>query len=198
MIDRDAFREMVRFHGHMCAGLAIGARAAEIGLRELAAEPGDVVAAVETHTCSVDAIQALTGCTLGNGKLFYLDHAKNAYTFWGRDGVAVRIVALPDQRPQDFWEGFARVQSGQASDEELTQFRAFQQEWSNAILEAPQEQLFRVEHIQEAPPARPPISAPVVCQRCGEATMSAWAREVDGRTLCPPCAARVGMPGGLG
>ncbi|MFN2504012.1 MAG: FmdE family protein [Acidimicrobiales bacterium] len=197
MIDQDALEHMVRFHGHMCAGLALGARAADIALRELGVGPGDVVAAVETHTCSVDAIQAMTGCTLGNGKLFYLDHAKNAYTFWGPDGAAVRVLALPDDRPPEVWDRFARVQSGQASQEELAEFFAFQQEWSKAILETPQEQLFRVERVDEAAPSRPPISAPVVCADCGEATMSAWAREVGGRRLCPPCTEKAGALGRL-
>ena len=56
-----------RFHSHMCPGLAIGIRAAEIALREVgprAANEG-VVAIVETDMCGVDAIQFLTGCTLG-------------------------------------------------------------------------------------------------------------------------------------
>ena len=188
MIDEAKLQDTVRFHGHMCAGLALGARAAEIGLRELGAAPGEVVAAIETHTCSADAIQALTGCTLGNGKLFYRDYAKNAYTFWGPDGSAVRLVALPDHRPEGFWESFARVQSGTADDEELKAFFASQQEWSARILKTADEELFRIQRVQEPPPTRPMVSTPVVCDACGESTMGGWARERGGRTLCVPCA----------
>lgn len=188
MIDEAKLQETVRFHGHMCAGLALGARAAEIALEELGATPGEVVAAIETHTCSADAVQGLTGCTLGNGKLFYRDYAKNAYTFWGPDGSAVRLVAHPDHRPAEFWESFARVQAGTADEEELGAFFAFQRQWSDQILRAPAEELFRIQRVQEPPPTRPMVSAPVVCEACGEATMEAWARPGEGRTLCVPCA----------
>lgn len=188
MIDEAKLQETVRFHGHMCAGLALGARAAEIGLRELEATPGEMVAAVETHTCSADAIQALTGCTLGNGKLFYRDYAKNAYTFWGPDGSALRLVAHPDQRPQGFWESLARVQGGTAGDDELKAFFTLQQEWSDQILQTPDEGLFHIQRVEEPPPTRPVLSAPVVCEACGEATMGPWAREREGQSLCVPCA----------
>lgn len=199
MVDETKLEEAVRFHGHMCGGLALGARAAEIGLRHLGAAPGEVVAAVETHTCSADAIQALTGCTLGNGKLFYRDYAKNAYTFWANDGRAVRLVAKPDRaRPQGFWDSFARIQAGTADEEELRAFFADQQKWSAEILEAPDEALFGIHPVHEAPPARPMVSEPVVCEACGEATMGPWARQQDGRTLCVPCAETAKSPGRLG
>jgi len=82
MTEGHALEKLVGFHGHMCTGLALGVRAANMALRALGAEGGtDLVVTVETDTCSVDAIQVLTGCTFGNGRLYYRDHAKNAYTF---------------------------------------------------------------------------------------------------------------------
>lgn len=189
MVDEEQLEAAVGFHGHMCGGLALGARAAEIGLRELGAAPGEMVVQVETHTCSADAIQALTGCTLGNGKLFYRDYAKNAYTFWAPDGRAVRLVARPDRaRPQEFWDSFARIQGGTAGEDELRSFFADQQAWSAQILQAADEELFSIDAVQEPVPTRPMVSAPVVCQECGEATMGAWTLERDGRTLCVACA----------
>ncbi|MGH2684581.1 MAG: FmdE family protein, partial [Actinomycetota bacterium] len=167
----------------MCAGLALGARVVEVALAELGpdAAPGDLIAAVETHTCSADAVQVLTGCTLGNGKLFYLDYAKNAYSFWAPNRQGVRVVALPDDgRPPEFWDGFARVQTGTATEEELASFFIGQQRWSEGILNAPAEQLFHVERLNEPPPTRPIITAPVRCASCGEATLGPWASERDG------------------
>lgn len=189
VVDQAQLDEAVRFHGHMCAGLALGARAAEIALRELGAAPGELVAAIETHTCSADAIQELTGCTLGNGKLFFRDYAKNAYTFWAADGRALRLVARPDPaRPEGFWESFTRVQAGTADEDDMRAFFADQQEWSARILQAPDEELFSIESVEQPPPSRPMVSAPVVCEACGEATMGGWARQRDGRMLCVPCA----------
>jgi formylmethanofuran dehydrogenase subunit E len=70
------FSDAVRFHGHTCPGLTIGYRAAEAAIRELATERDvneELVAIVENDSCSVDAIQAVTGCTLGKGNLIFKD-----------------------------------------------------------------------------------------------------------------------------
>jgi hypothetical protein len=62
------------FHGHLCAGLTIGIRAAQVALREIGPHSADeeVVAVVETDMCAVDATQVLTGCTFGKGNLIHL------------------------------------------------------------------------------------------------------------------------------
>lgn len=191
MIDKPRLEEVVAFHGHMCTGLALGARASEVALREFDpdAGPGELIAAVETHTCSVDAIQVLTGCTFGNGKLFYFDYGKDAYSFWASGRPGVRVVTLPaEARPPEFWETFARVQTGTASQEEMADFFAVQQKWSETILQAPPEKLFQIERLNEAPPTRPIITAPVLCEECGEATLGHWTLEEGGRRLCRACA----------
>lgn len=187
---------MIQFHGHMCVGLALGVRAAEIGLRELGPEVGhgDLVVAVETSTCSVDAVQVLTGATFGNGKLHHRDLAKNAYTFWRADGKAVRVVAPSDDYRSDspgFWDMFARVQSGTATDDERVEFLELQKLWSQRVLEAPEEILFRVEEVTEPPPARVVITPPVVCAACGEATVRERAQQHGDQDYCLACAGRL-------
>ena len=55
----DNFEEAVRFHGHACPGLALGFRAAEIGLAELGlgrSRDEELVAICENRSCAVDAI----------------------------------------------------------------------------------------------------------------------------------------------
>lgn len=185
-----------RFHGHMCAGLALGLRASDLALRTLEADPGsnDLIVAVETDTCSVDGIQAVTGCTFGNGRLYFRDHAKSAYTFWkaGREG-ALRIVALPDgarDSSPEFWDSFAKVQRGTASDAEMAGFFADQQERSQRILAAPDDELFRVEELGDPPPARPLVTAPVLCDACGEATMTHRLQRRADTSLCVSCVVR--------
>lgn len=39
-----------------------------------------VTVLAETAMCSVDGVQFLTGCTLGNGDLVFRDHGKNLPT----------------------------------------------------------------------------------------------------------------------
>ncbi len=84
MIASEVVQKVRDFHGHMCPGLAIGIRIAEIALREIGphAEDEEVVAVVETDMCGVDAIQVLTGCTFGKGNLIFNDYGKKAFSFY--------------------------------------------------------------------------------------------------------------------
>lgn len=200
MVNEQVLQQLVRFHGHMCAGLALGVRGTEAALRVLGedAAPNDLIVAVETNTCSVDAIQALTGATFGNGKLHYRDYAKNAYTFWRsgrRDGV--RVVALPDDRQATvvgFWDTFERIQRGTATAEERAEFFVLQQQRSQRVLEAAEDELFDVEEVRDLPPARPLITRPVLCGRCEEPTMRV--QEHSGAYVCRACAQRRGLTTG--
>lgn len=70
------FEKAVEFHGHVCPGLAIGYRAAELGIEALACgrdTDEELVAIVENDACGVDAVQVVTGCTLGKGNLILKD-----------------------------------------------------------------------------------------------------------------------------
>ncbi len=193
MIDHETMEQVIGFHGHMCPGLAMGVRAAEVALAEIGPHSSDeeVVAVVETDMCGVDAIQFLTGCTFGKGNLVHRDYGKNAYTFIRRsDGRAVRISPRPGswgRRDPSWYELFASVRAGVASDEDRRRFSDLQQERSQAVLAAPLDELYDVREIEvEAPrPAR--ILASVDCADCAEPTMETRIRRLDGAELCVPC-----------
>lgn len=196
MEDQGQLEGLIQFHGHMCAGLALGVRASQVALRRLGTNPGgnDLIVSAETDTCSVDAIQVLTGCTFGNGKLYFRDHAKSAYTFWqeGRER-ALRIVARPEPESSDseaFWRTFEKVQRGSATDEERAMFFDEQRVRSQRILAAPDDALFVIEEIEQMQPARPLVTAPVVCTECGEATMAHRTTERAGAVVCVTCGLR--------
>lgn len=64
--------ECVKFHGHECPGLAIGFRAALIAKEKMEvsfSQDEEIVCITENDACGVDAIQVITGCTLGKGNL---------------------------------------------------------------------------------------------------------------------------------
>ena len=192
MIDEHTLDRVVEFHGHLCPGLAMGVQAAQIALREIGAHAKDeeVVAVVETDMCGVDAIQVLTGCTFGKGNLIHRDWGKNAFSFFRRsDGRAVRISLRPDawRRDPEHQELFARVRSGQASDEERARFQELHVAQSYDVLGLDPDSLYRVEELHAAPPRKARIHAGIVCAECGEGTMETRVRRLDGRELCPPC-----------
>ena len=191
--ETQTLERVVEFHGHMCPGLALGVRAAEVALERIGPHSQDeeVVAIVETDMCGVDAVQFLTGCTFGKGNLVHRDHGKNVYTFVRRsDGEAVRVSSRPGVlAPRDAeWEAlFAKVRSGMASSEERRRFWDAQQERSRAILRAPLDQLYDVRRVDVSPPPNARILASVPCAACGEPTMETRIRRLDGRDLCVPC-----------
>lgn len=197
MIDEKMLADVVHFHGHMCPGLAIGVRAAEVALREIGSHSVDeeVVCQVETDMCAVDAIQFLTGCTFGKGNLVHRDWGKNAFTFWRRsDGQALRIRTRPgafvtdaDAERQSL---FAAVRQGTASAAENARFQELHLQRSRLILEAPEADLLEFFPVDTPLPAHARIHESVRCAECDEPTMATRIEIVDGRSLCPPCRER--------
>lgn len=189
----ETLQEIVRFHGHMCPGLAMGVRAAEVALDRIGPHSSDeeVVAIVETDMCAVDAIQYMTGCTFGKGNLIHRDHGKNAYTFIRRsDGKAVRVATRPGGfgPPDPEWsELFAKVRSREATAGERERFQKHHLERSERILEAPLEDLYDVREVTVETPRPARIHTSVECAVCGEPTMETRIRRLNGQELCPPC-----------
>ncbi|MEO7555274.1 MAG: FmdE family protein [Acidimicrobiales bacterium] len=193
MLDQETIDQIVQFHGHLCPGLAMGIRAAEVALAETGAHAVDeeVVAIVETDMCGVDAVQFLTGCTFGKGNLIHLDYGKNAYTFIRRaDGKAVRVSGRPrswDSADPDHEAVFARVHSGSATKADMARFWEIQKERSQAVLEQPLEDLYEVRHVDAEIPPAARVMASITCAGCGEPTMETRIHRLDGRELCVPC-----------
>lgn len=186
-------QEAIRFHGHMCPGLAIGYRAAKAVQAYLQVErPEDeeLVAIVESDGCGVDAIQFILGCTLGKGNLIYQDKGKQAYTLINRkQGRAVRAIAKPglfDRTPEQE-AAFGKVMSGTATEEEMALFRAFQKERVIELLAADQEKLFTVMEVSPEVPKKARIFKSVTCEYCGEPVMEPRARVREGKVACLDC-----------
>ncbi len=193
MIDEETLTGAVHFHGHLCPGLALGIRAAEIALEVIGPHAVDeeVVAIVETDMCGVDGIQFLTGCTFGKGNMIHRDYGKNAYTFVRRsDGRAIRIsgraraAGPPDPEQEDLG---AKLGDGTATPDERQRFATAHERRSRRILEAPIEELYDVELVDIEMPRLARNFTSVQCASCDEPTMETRIRLLDGAPLCPPC-----------
>ena len=189
----EIFARVVEFHGHMCPGLALGIRAAEVARAEvgLNSPENPVVAIVETDLCPADAILYLTGCTFGKGNFIHLDHGKNAFTFVRlRDGRGVRVVARPDAfgpPDPDFTALLEKVRSGQASAEERARFEEAQRRRAEAILQAPLDRLFQVRPAEARVPPRNRAVRWEVCDGCGEPVLTSHLERRDGGVYCRGC-----------
>ena len=177
-MDEQALLERaIAFHGHHCPGLTIGFRASLIGLRELGVERAqdeELVAIAETDACGLDAVQVLTGCTIGKGNLILRDWGKQVFSFGRRsDGRLVRVALR--------YGALSREEDGDLPEEERRR-RSLER-----LQMLPDEALFDVRWVEAPlpPPAR--LFRTVQCGRCGEGVMEARVRLRDGQPLCPAC-----------
>jgi formylmethanofuran dehydrogenase subunit E len=68
----ELLEESSTIHGHRCAGQILGVRMAMVGCREVGIdEPRGckkLIVYAEIDRCATDAVQAVTGCSLGKSK----------------------------------------------------------------------------------------------------------------------------------
>jgi len=167
MYDMNKWEKAVSFHGHRCAGLAIGFRVCEALTERFGAafsKDEELVCITENDTCAADAVQSLLGCTFGKGNLIYRSRGKMAFNFYFREsGQSIRLYFKGDlsRLPAD-----ARMEY---------------------VLNAPANDLF---HFTE--PAFP-IPSParrfrsVACTACGELVREDRIRLRDGSPYCLGC-----------
>ena len=187
------FSEVTKFHGHSCPGTAIGYRAGEIAIRKLLssrAEDEELVAIVENDSCSVDAIQVVTGCTMGKGNLIFKDYGKQVYTFMNRQtGEAIRVSMKKsiDEIDPAFSSARKKVFSGSAGQKEMDEFVKAKDALTERILEIPVEELFKVESVEMEFPEEARIFKSIYCAQCGEPVAEHRARVENGEIVCIPC-----------
>ena len=131
----------------------------------------EFLAIVENDSCSVDAIQVVTGCTFGKGNLIFKDHGKHVYTFINRDtGEALRLsLNIPiDEVNPEFAELRKKAFIGTASDEEKEEFENQRDKTSYDILDMPDDELFKIEHVKIEIPEEARIFQSIKCAKCGE------------------------------
>jgi formylmethanofuran dehydrogenase subunit E len=170
MIDQKSdWERCVSFHRHECPGLAIGYRAAlsardRVHLSFSADE--DIVCITETDAWGVDAIQVLTGCSLGKGNLIYRNTGKQAFSFFNRtNGEKTRIVLKGDA--MDAIQDWKELQS--------------------YIMNAPPEELFDFKEPTFEIPSNARIWTSIVCEKCGESAAEPSIRLHEGKKLCLDC-----------
>jgi formylmethanofuran dehydrogenase subunit E len=176
--------ESARIHGHLCPGQVIGVRMAIIGLREIGisdpkgSQRKSLYALVEIDRCATDAIQSVTGCTLGKRSLKWLDHGIMAATFVNLDTRdAVRVTAREESRE------LAKQQAPPLGDKYRQQLEAYR-----VMAET---DLFAVQRVTVSIPACDLPGRPlrrVQCQGCGDWVQDGREVEQDGRYLCKNCA----------
>ncbi|MFC1523250.1 FmdE family protein [Thermodesulfobacteriota bacterium] len=175
--------ESTKIHGHICAGQVIGVRMSMLGLRLIdindprGKERKSLYVLVEIDRCATDAIQSVTGCSLGKRSLKWIDYGIMAATFVNLvSGKAVRITAREEAR--------------ELSSHYFPEITDKYERQREAYRVMPEEDLFKIEKVQVSIPEQDLPGRPmqrIQCQSCGDWVQDC--REVihEGKTLCRPC-----------
>lgn len=164
------------FHGDICPGIVMGTRIAMAGMRELEMnvfeKNRDLIVYVEIDRCMTDAIQAVTGLTMGHRTLKFRDYGKFAATFVDLStNKAIRISALESSR-------------GDPSEVDMDEI-------VEKLSNIPEEELMRIEAVQVDIPEEDIPGFPkykTFCEECGERILDRREIIVDDKTFCKACA----------
>ena len=191
-LPKELIEQAKTFHGHWCPGLAIGIRMAEAALKTVGHNKDEEILCIsECDNCAVDAVQFLTGCTIGKGNLKIENIGKTTFRFYRRsDRMAVRISRLnKPKRAEDPREKELRDKyvSGTLSEEEMALYASLRKEKSDQILKADLAELVKIQEIPYETFPRALMTDSVTCAQCGESTMETMAKLLRGKPLCIPC-----------
>jgi formylmethanofuran dehydrogenase subunit E len=176
--------EAVEIHGHLCAGQVLGVRMSMLGLREIGIldpkkkDRKNIIVFVEMDRCATDAIQSVTGCSLGRRTMKFMDYGKMAATYMNlKTGRAVRIVAREESREKakGYFPDIENKYAGQ-----LEAYKVMSDEELFDVMEV------SVNVRPEDMPGRP--LQRVQCDSCGEHVQDKREVYQEGKILCATCA----------
>lgn len=173
---KELFARAREFHGHVCPGIVLGTRLTMAGLRELGMDPmkknRNLLVYIEIDRCGADAVQAITGCSLGHRTLKHKDYGKFAATFVDlTHGNAVRVAVDEKNRAEHD--------------------RLEKDEILKVLSECPEDEILKVEKVTIVVPSDDIPGFPrgqTVCSRCGERIMDHREVMVGGEEVCRNCA----------
>jgi formylmethanofuran dehydrogenase subunit E len=167
-MNHEQWLEAVRFHGHECPGLAIGAKVCEIVEAKLGvtrSSDEEIVCVTENDACCADAVQAILGCSFGKGNLIYRGTGKMAFSFFCRESGKKLRMYFKASKPDDMGrEAYQRY-----------------------ILNAPPDELFSFSEPKFDLPEKARLFDNVVCALCGERAPEHKMRLQDGQPICLDC-----------
>ncbi|MFA4915259.1 MAG: FmdE family protein [Syntrophales bacterium] len=181
------------FHGYLCPDLVIGYKAYELAFKVLSQKEnldGGLIVIAENTTGAVDAIQCLSGCTLGNQRLKIHDFGKHNYTFLiSRTGLGVKLslrgLSFGDE--QWYLELKEKVEKEEATIEDFGYFQRLLDDRIKRLLYLKHEELFETAVTKGNHSLPETFTAFARCHHCGEPVLKSKLAEMGGVSLCRQC-----------
>lgn len=175
--------ESVKTHGHLCPGQVLGVKMSMLGLNEIGIEDlkgkdkKNIIVFVEMDRCATDAVQSVTGCSLGRRTMKFVDYGKMAATFLNlKTGKAIRVIAKEDAREK------AKKYFPEIENKYKAQLEAYKVMSDKELFDVMK---VNVELKPEDIPGRP--LRRIKCDLCGEYVQDMREVYKDGRVLCKTC-----------
>ncbi|MDI6776315.1 MAG: FmdE family protein [Syntrophales bacterium] len=186
-------KRVADFHGHLCPDLVIGCKAYEVAFEILSRKEnldGGLIVIAENTTSAIDAIQCLSGCTLGNQRLKIHDFGKHKYTFLNsRTGLGVRL-SLREQsfrdEPQHI-ELEEKAKKGEATVEDVTYLQSLLDDRVKRLFSLKYDELFEAVMTTRKPPRTETFTDFAQCHHCGDLVLKSKLVNIDGLFLCRQC-----------
>lgn len=163
------------FHGHLCGGIAIGTKLAMYGLQlmnmELNTKNKDLIVFLEIDRCMSDAVQSVTGCSMGKRSLKQMYYGKFAVTFYDMETKEALRISDADANK--------KFKAKETTDEMIERFKI-----------TPPEDLFKVEKVKiELTPAQMPGKphTSTFCSVCNEKVTDGMHNVRGGKPVCKSC-----------
>jgi formylmethanofuran dehydrogenase subunit E len=164
-----------KFHGDTCGGIVIGTKIAMYGLEKLGMELNkqnkDLIVFVEIDRCMSDAVQAVTGCSMGKRSLKQMNYGRFAATFYNMStGEAFRITDV---------DANSKKKLDETKEEMIERFK-----------NTPPKELFNTQRVEikldeNELPGKPIIKA--FCSICHEKVMDSKHKLIGGKPVCKSC-----------
>ena len=174
----------VKTHGHLCPGQVLGVKMSLLGMRKVGIndlqtrDKKNLLVFVELDRCATDAIQSVTGCSLGRRSMKFMDYGKMAATFVNlKTGKAVRVIGRGDAREK------ARGMKKGGGHKYADQIAAYRM--------MTEDELFETEDVDvqlrpEDMPGRP--TKRIQCDLCREEILDMREVHKEGKVVCRSCA----------
>jgi formylmethanofuran dehydrogenase subunit E len=161
------------FHGHVCGGIIMGTKMTLAALKALGFDPRkknkNLIVYVEIDRCMTDAVQAITGCSLGHRSLKHVDYGKFAATFVNLD----------------------TKQALRATIKESFNSHGDVEEVAQKVAVMPDEELVVLQNVKVNIPETDMPGSPTqraYCAKCGERVMDGREVKQGNLVLCRSCA----------
>jgi formylmethanofuran dehydrogenase subunit E len=190
--------ESVKIHGHLCPGQILGVRMSLLGLKKIGIkdpkgrDKKNLMVFVEIDRCATDAIQSVTGCSIGKRTLKFLDYGKMAATFVDLKTGNVGTTCLPDRQAR--FRAVRILAKDESKDRAKNYFPEIADKYqcqTAAYKIMSDDELFKWEDVKVEIPEQDMPGRPIKrvrCDKCGEHIQDMREVCLDDKVLCKACA----------